>query len=35
MRKVYYKYMDESERTVSVRREITFVKGYVYKNLYA
>lgn len=31
MRKVYYKYMDESERTVSVRREITFVKGYVYK----
>lgn len=30
MRKVYYKYMDDNERTVSVRREITFVKGYVY-----
>lgn len=31
MRKVYYKYMDDNERTVSVRREITFAKGYVYK----
>lgn len=30
MRKVYYKYMDESERTVSVRRIVTFAKGYVY-----
>lgn len=31
MRKVYYKYMDDNERTVSVRREITFAKGCVYK----
>lgn len=31
MRKVYYKYMDDNERTISVRREITFAKGYVYK----
>ena len=30
MRKGYYKYMDDTERTVSVRRAVTFVKGYVY-----